>query len=102
MAQSGAERAHRASVELPLGFSLGARARLRRTGYEGSGAAHLTLDGQPRADRTRTLSLSAHNRAVTVFGFSPRLTITNEVHNTNAQALDYERNFAELSFVKQF
>ena len=66
------------------------------------GSAHRTIDREPREDKTRTLSLSVHNRAVTVLGFSPRLSLVNEQRETNAQALDYERNRAELSFVRQF
>ena len=72
------------------------------TEYQGSGAAHHTIDRNPRRDRTQTLSLSVHNRAVTVLGFSPRLSIVNEQRETNAQTLDYERNRAELSFVRLF
>ena len=61
-----------------------------------------TIDRRPRRDETRTLSLSVHNRAVTVLGFSPRLSLIREERDTNAQALDYKRNRAELSFVRQF
>ena len=43
-----------------------------------------------------------HNRAFTVAGFSPRLSLVREERDTNAQALDYKRNRAELSFVRQF
>ena len=39
---------------------------------------------------------------MTVLGFSPRLSLVNEQRETNAQAQDYERNRAELSFVRQF
>ncbi len=49
-----------------------------------------------------TLSLSVHNRAFTLAGFSPRLSLINEQRDTNAQTLDYDRNRAELSFVRQF
>ena len=68
----------------------------------GRHGVHRTIDREPREDKTRTLSLSVHNRAVTVLGFSPRLSLVNEERETNAQALDYERNRAELSFVRQF
>ena len=91
-----------ASLALPLGFTLGLRASLQRTEYQGSGFAHNTIDRQPREDETRTLSLSVHNRAVTVLGFSPRISLVREERDTNAQALDYDRNRAELSFVRQF
>ncbi len=91
-----------ASLALPAGFTLGARAAMQWTDYGGSGAAHHTIDGEPREDRTTTLSLSVHNRAVTVLGFSPRLSLVREERKTNAQTLDYDRNRAELSFVRQF
>ena len=91
-----------ATLALPLGFTVGANASVHRTEYRGSGFAHRTIDREPREDKTQTLSLSVHNRAVTVLGFSPRLSVINEQRETNAQALDYERNRAELSFVRQF
>ena len=91
-----------ATLALPAGFTVGLRASEQRTEYQGPGFRHLTIDRKPREDRTRTLSLSVHNRAVTVLGFSPRLSLVNERRETNAQALDYERNRGELSFVRQF
>ena len=90
------------SLALPLGFTLGASAQMRRTYYEGSGEVHLTLDGGRRLDRTRTFSVSILNRALTLFGFSPQLALINEARQTNAQAQDYDRNRAELRFVRQF
>ena len=91
-----------ASLALPLGFTVGLRVSLQRTEYQGRGFAHNTIDRQPREDETRTLSVSVHNRAFTVLGFSPRLSLVREERDTNAQALDYDRNRAELSFVRQF
>ncbi len=91
-----------ATLALPAGFTVGLRASLRRTDYQGRGFAHNTIDREPREDETRTLSVSVHNRAFTLAGFSPRLSLIREERETNAQALDYDRNRAELSFVKQF
>ena len=91
-----------ATLALPAGFTVGLRASERRTEYQGLGLAHSTRDRKPRKDRTRTLSLSVHNRAVTLLGFSPRLSLVREQRKTNAQALDYKRNRGELSFVRQF
>ncbi len=91
-----------ATLALPAGFTVGLRASLQRTEYQGSGFAHNTIDRKPREDETRTLSASVHNRAFTVAGFSPRLTLVREERETNAQALDYGRNRAEISFVRQF
>ena len=90
------------SLALPLGFTLGTSAQMRRTYYEGSGEVHLTLDGGRRLDRTRTFSISVLNRALTIFRFSPQLALINEARQTNAQAQDYDRNRAELRFVRQF
>ncbi len=91
-----------ATLALPAGFTLGARASLQRTEYEGQGFAHRTIDRRPREDETQSLSVSVHNRAFTLAGFSPRLSLVREERDTNAQALDYKRNRAELSFVRQF
>ena len=86
---------------LPRGFSLGGSAQIRWTDYEGAQFPP-TIDGLDREDRTRTLSASVHHRQFTLYGFSPKLTVTNEARTTNAQALDYRRNRAEVSFVRQF
>ena len=91
-----------ATLALPAGFTVGLRASLRRTEYQGRGFAHNTIDRKPREDETQTLSASVHNRALTVLGFSPRLSLIREERDTNAQTLDYERDRAELSFVRQF
>ena len=90
------------SLALPLGFTLGTSAQMRRIYYEGSGAPHLTLDGNARRDRIRTFSVSVLNRAFTLFGFSPQLALIHEARLTNAQAQDYDRDRAELRFVRQF
>ena len=91
-----------ATLSLPWGFTVGARATIRRTDYEGAGFAHLTIDREPRADRDRTFTASVFNRAITVAGFSPRVAINQHRRRTNAQALDYQRLSGELSFVRQF
>ena len=91
-----------ATLALPAGFTVGLTASLRRAEYQGSGYGHRVMGGKPRRDETQTLTASVHNRAVTVLGFSPRLTLVNEQRETNAQTLDYERNRAELSFLRLF
>ncbi len=93
-----------ASFVLPRGFTLGASGALRRTAYEGGdgGWPHYTDDGTRRTDMTRTLRVSVLNRGLTFAGFSPRLTLVDEMRTTNAQLQDYKRNRAELGFVKQF
>ena len=90
------------SLALPLGFTLGTSAQVRRVYYDGSGRVHHTLHGRKRLDRTRTFTLSVLNRAFTLFRFSPQLALIHEARQTNAQAQDFERNRAELRFVRQF
>ena len=91
------------SLALPLGFTLGVSGQMRWTYYyASSGQVHLTLHGRKRQDRTRTFTISVLNRAFTLFGFSPQLALIHDVRLTNAQAQDYDRNRAELRFVRQF
>ena len=89
------------SVALPLGFNVGGSGELRWTDYEGNWFP-FTRDGAPREDRTRILRATVHNRAFTLFGFSPQLVVTNEARDTNAQLYDYKRTRAELRAVRQF
>ena len=89
------------SVILPLGFTVGGGAELRWTDFEDEWIPN-TPPGENRADRTRSVRLSVHNRALTVYGFSPALVVVNEERETNAQAYDYQRTHGELRFVRQF
>ena len=90
-----------ASVALPLGFTVSGSGELRWTNYEGNWFP-FTRDGAPREDRTRILRATVHNRAFTLFGFSPQLVVTNEARDTNAQLHDYKRTRVELRAVRQF
>ena len=89
------------SVILPLGFSVGAGAEVRWTDFE-TGWLPNTPPGEDRADRTRSLRASVHNRGITLMGFSPELVVVNEARQTNAQLYDYQRTRGELRFVRQF
>ena len=91
-----------ANLALPFGFTAGARASMHWTDYEGTGARFFTIDRMPREDRLRVLNGSIFNRASSVYGFSPRVTIIHERRDTNAQGLEYSRTRGEVSFVKQF
>ena len=102
MAQPAALAEVGTSLALPLGFTLGTSAQMRRTHYDGGGASHLTLDRRPRFDRTRTFTVSVLGRTVTLFRFSPQLALIHGARLTNAQAQDYERNRVELRFVRQY
>ena len=101
--QRNASRSVRVGAQwaLPRGFSVGGSGQLRWTDYEGNWG-FLTPGGVPREDRTRALSASVHHRRFTLYGFSPKLVVTNEARRSNAQAHDYSRNHAELRFVRQF
>ncbi len=70
--------------------------RCRRKGPAGR------LSSRPKADRTRSLRASVHNRGFTLFGFSPELVVVNEERETNAQLYDFQRTRGELRFVRQF
>ena len=90
-----------AVAALPWGFTVGGSGALRWTGYEGDWFP-FTGPGQARSDLTRTFRLFAHNRALTLEGFSPQVSVTQEQRTSNAQLHDYERIFGELRFVRLF
>ena len=86
------------SVDLPHGFTVGLNGEYRWTNYEGNSG--YTPSGESRSDRTRTLSFSLYNRGFTVQGFSPKLVLTREDRESNAQLHDYQKTRAELRFVR--
>ena len=90
-----------ATAILPWGFTVGGSGALRWTEYEGNWGPFVP-DGGERSDITRTIRLFAHNRALTLEGFSPQLSVTQEQRTTNAQLHDYERISGELRFVRLF
>ena len=73
---------------------------MRGAGCEGNRFPR--TEGQPRADRTRSLRAPVHDRKLTWKGFSPQVSLVHEVRKTNAQLYDYERTGGELRFVKLF
>ena len=89
-------------LALPLGFTLGTNAQMRRTYYAGDGRAHFTLSGNRRLDRTFSFSITILNRAIAFYGFSPQIALVHETRATNAQAQNYDRDRAELRLVRQF
>ena len=89
------------SWALGWGFTTGVSASVRRTDYEGGWAPH-TSNNAPREDETRSLRLSAHNRGLTLWGFSPRVSVVREQRESNAQLHDYKRTSGELQFVRLF
>ena len=90
-----------ATAALPWGFTVGGSGTLRWTDYDEEWFPH-TAPGQKRSDLTRSLRLFAHNRALTLGGFSPQVSVTREQRTTNAQLYDYERVSGELRFVRLF
>ena len=89
------------TVALPLGFTVGGGGEVRWTDFEDEWFPH-TPPGENRADRTRSVRLSVHNRAFTLMGFSPAIVAVHEERETNAQLYDYKRTRGELRFVRQF
>ena len=89
------------TVALPLGFTVGGGGEMRWTDFEDEWFPNTPV-GEDRADRTRSVRLSVHNRGLTVFGFSPAIVAVHEERDTNAQAYDYTRTRGELRFVQQF
>ena len=90
-----------ATAALPYGFTVGASGTLRWSEYEGNWFP-FTEDGSARSDITRHLRVFAHNRAFTVGGFSPQVSLVREDRTSNAQLHDYERTSGELRFVRLF
>ena len=89
------------SVILPLGFTVGGGGEVRWTDFDAGWFPNTPL-GEKREDRTHSLRASVHNRAFTLYGFSPELVVVREERATNAQLYDYERTRGELRFVRQF
>ena len=91
------------SAALPRGFSVSGTLTGRWTDYEGPGRVPTNvLDGSSRDDATHSVRLSALKRDLTIRGFSPRLSVTHERRESNAQQADYRRTGAEISLVRQF
>lgn len=89
------------TAALPWGFTVGASSTLRWADYEGNWFP-FTTDGSSRRDLTRSFRVNVFNRGFTVGGFSPQVSLVHEDRTSNAQLHDYERNFAELRFVRLF
>ena len=89
------------TAALPWGFTVGASGTLRWADYEGNWWPY-TEDSSPRRDITRSFRVNAYNRAFTVGGFSPQVSVVREDRVSNAQLHDYERTSGELRFVRLF
>ena len=89
------------TAALPWGFTVGASGSLRWVEYEGDWFPFTTA-GAERSDLTRSLRLFAHNRALTLEGFSPQVSVAQEQRTSNAQLHGYERISGELRFVRLF
>ena len=80
---------------------MGGSGSLRWVDYEGDWFP-FTEGGSPRRDLVRSLRVFAHNRAVTLGGFSPQISVVQEQRTSSAQLHDYQRIFGELQFVRLF
>ncbi len=89
------------TVDLPGGFTVGGSGTLRWANYEGNWFP-FTTTGASRNDITRSLRLSAYNRAFSFEGFSPQVSLVREDRTSNAQLYGYERTSGELRFVRLF
>ena len=83
------------------GFTVSGALTRRRTAYDGPDWP-FTRRTEKREDETTTWRLSAHNRGLTLWGFSPRVSLLRESRESNAQLHDYERTSGELQFVRLF
>ena len=90
-----------ATVQLPYGFTVGGAATLRWTEYEGNWAPFV-LGAGSRSDLTRSLRFDVHNRALTIGGFSPQVSMVQEERTSNAQLHGYDRLSGEMRFVRLF
>lgn len=61
-----------------------------------------TEPGQPRSDLVHTLCIFAHNRAFTLAGFSPQISMVREERTSTARVHDYDRIFGGQRFVRLF
>ena len=86
---------------LPRGFTVGGAGTLRWTDYPADWSPFV-LGGGPRRDLVRSFRLNAYNRAFTVMGFSPQISLVQEERTSNAQLHDYKRLYGELRFVRLF
>ena len=89
------------TLALPWGFTLGGAGTLRWTGYEGNWAPFV-LGGGERRDLTRSIQINVYNRAFTIGGFSPQVSLVQEERSSNAQLHGYDRISGELRFVRLF
>ena len=90
-----------ATAQLPWGFTVGGSGTVRWTDYEGNWLPFV-LGGGARRDRTWSARLNVHNRALTLRGFSPQVSVVYEARTSNAQLHDYRRVSGELRFVRLF
>ena len=90
-----------ATFLLPGGFTVGGTGTLRWADYKGSWAPFV-LGGGSRRDLIRSIRLNVHNRAFTVGGFSPQVSLVQEERTSNAQLHGYDRISGELRFVRLF
>ncbi len=90
-----------ATTLLPWGFTVGGSGTVRWTDYEGNWAPFV-LGGGARSDRTWSVRLNVLNRALTLSGFSPQISVVHEWRRSNAQLHDYRRTFGEMRLVRQF
>ncbi len=80
---------------------MGGNGSLSWIDYEGN-RWPFTEPGQPRSDLVHALRVFAHNRAFTLAGFNPQISVVREERASTVRLHDYDRVFGELRFVRLF
>ena len=89
------------ALALPAGFSVGFGVEFRGVNYE-DGWFPFVPDNGTRKDRVNVLRASVFNRSLTLFGFSPEITVIKARRASTAQLHDYDRLQGELRFQRLF
>ena len=87
-----------AGAILPRGWTFGADGEWTRRRFAGNAA----FSAQQREDRRRIFRLFALNRGLLFFGFSPQISVSRELQDSNSVFHAYRRTRAGLRMIRQF
>lgn len=90
-----------ASYDFRFGVTAALDASVARTAFEPDWGL-LTRGEAKRRDRVRSYRLSLHHRGWKLGGFAPRLSVSREERDSNAQLQDYRRWHGEIALVRRF
>ena len=93
-----------AAVDLPRiwgvsGFGLDLSYQIHLTDYD---RAKRILHPDPRADRLHISRLTAYNRSLEYWGFTPMLSLVHERRDSNVALHEYQRRRAEIMLRRRF